>query len=296
MPTESWPIGDVTITKVVESENWVPLELLGEMLLPKSSRAEIEAMQWLAPHYVRDGQLSFGIYSFLVETPNRKLVVDTAVGNAKPRAGPNFNMLDTAYLDNFRDVWEPDDVHGVVSTHLHVDHVGWNTYLVDGHWLPTFTNATYYFVEQEYRHWKRYADNNDSVNPMFDAAVVFSDSVRPVVDAGLASFVEPSAHLAPEVALIPSHGHTPGHVSVLIESKGESAVITGDLMHTPCQIGRPDWSCAYDTDQAAAAITRQAFLERFADTSTMVIGTHFGTPSGCHVHRDGSAFRLSPAG
>jgi glyoxylase-like metal-dependent hydrolase (beta-lactamase superfamily II) len=241
MPTESWPIGDVTITKVVESENWVPLELLGEMLLPKSSRAEIEAMQWLAPHYVRDGQLSFGIYSFLVETPNRKLVVDTAVGNAKPRAGPNFNMLDTAYLDNFRDVWEPDDVDGVVSTHLHVDHVGWNTHLVDGYWLPTFTNATYHFVEQEYRHWKRYADNNDSVNPMFDAAVVFSDSVRPVVDAGLASFVEPSAHLTPEVALIPSHGHTPGHVSVLIESKGESAVITGDLMHTPCQIGRPDW-------------------------------------------------------
>ena len=120
---------------------------------------------------------------------------------------------------------------------------------MDGTWRPTFTNATYYFVDQEYRHWKRYADNNDSVHPMFDAAVVFSDSVRPVVDAGLATFVEPSAHLAPEVALIPSHGHTPGHVSVLIESKGESAVITGDLMHTPCQIGRPDWSCAYDTDQ-----------------------------------------------
>ena len=100
-------------------------------------------MQWLAPHYVREGQLSIGIYSFLVETPDRKIVVDTAVGNAKPRAGTGFNMLDTAFLKDFRSVWEPDDVHGVVSTHLHVDHVGWNTCLVDGPWLPTFPNATY---------------------------------------------------------------------------------------------------------------------------------------------------------
>ena len=131
---------------------------------------------------------------------------------------------------------------------------------------------------------------------MFDAAVVFSDSVRPVVDAGLASFVEPSAHLTPEVALIPSHGHTPGHVSVLIESKGESAVITGDLMHTPSRSAARTGRVPTTQIRTAAAITRQAFLERFADTSTMVIGTHFGTPSGCHVHRDGSAFRLSPAG
>jgi len=163
-------------------------------------------------------------------------------------------------------------------------------------WVPTFGNATYHFVEQEYLYWKQFADNNDSANPAFDVAAVFNDSVRPIVDAGLTAFVEPSANLTPQVALIPSYGHTPGHVSVLIESRGESAVITGDLMHTPCQIGRPDWSCVYDSDQDAAAATRQAFVERFADTSTMVIGTHFGTPSGVLVHRDGSAFRLSPVG
>lgn len=292
MPTETWRIGDVTITKVVESESSFPLELLGQVLLPKSSSAEIEAMQWLAPHYVQNGQLSMGINSFLVETPTLKLVVDTAVGNAKPRSGPNFNMLDTEYLDNFRCVWEPEDVGAVVSTHLHVDHVGWNTVLVDGAWVPTFKNAIYYFVDQEYRHWERYADPD----PRFDAPDVFSDSVRPIVDAGLASFVEPSAQLAQEVTLVPSHGHTPGHVAVLIESGGESAVITGDLMHTPCQIGHPDWSSLYDTDQDAAAATRRAFLDRFADTDTLVIGTHFGTPTGVKVHRDGAAFRLAAAG
>lgn len=292
MPAESWRIGDVTITKFVESESWASFELLGQVLLPTSTREEIEAMHWLAPHYVQDGRLRMGIYSFLIQTPMLKLVVDTAVGNAKPRAGPTFNVLETEYLDNFRSVWRPEDVDAVVSTHLHIDHVGWNTRLVDGAWLPTFANATYYFVEPEYRHWGWY----DTSDPMFDAAAVFADSVRPIVDAGLAAFVEPSAALTPEVSLIPSHGHTPGHVSVLVESNGASAVITGDLMHTPCQIGRPDWSSLYDADQDAAAATRKSFLERFADTPTMVIGTHFGTPSGCHVQRDGSSYRLLPVG
>jgi glyoxylase-like metal-dependent hydrolase (beta-lactamase superfamily II) len=295
MPTERWMVGDVTIAKVIESEWWAPTDLVVEMF-PKASRAEIETMRWLQPHHLRDGELGMGIYSFLIETPDRKVVVDTAVGNTKPRALERFNMLDTNYLESFREVWEPEEVDAVVCTHMHVDHVGWNTQLVDGQWLPTFGNATYYFVEQEYLHWKRFADNNDAANPTFDAAAVFNDSVRPVVDAGLTRFVEPNATIAQGVSLIPSHGHTPGHVSVLVDSYGESAVITGDLMHSPCQIGHPDWSSHYDTDQHAAAATRQAFLERFADTKTIVIGTHFGTPTGGIVRRDSAAFQLSPAG
>lgn len=295
MPSERWTVGDVTITKVVESESWLPVAFLPEFL-PRSSTADVEALPWLAPQYVRDGQISMGIYSFLLETPDRKLVVDTAVGNAKARAGPAFNMLDTGFLDDFRNVWGPDEVDVVVCTHLHVDHVGWNTHLVDGDWRPTFTNANYCFIDQEYRHWERCATNDDGVNPLFDAVAVFSDSLLPIVDAGLAIFVAPSAQLTPEVALIPSHGHTPGHVSVLVQSRGEGAVITGDLVHFPCQIGHPEWLCVYDYDAVAAAETRNAFLERFADTGTIVIGTHFGTPTGVLVHRDGASFRLTPAG
>jgi glyoxylase-like metal-dependent hydrolase (beta-lactamase superfamily II) len=295
MPTEFWRIGDVTITKVIELEWWVPLDFLDEML-PSSSRAEIEALGWLKPDYVRDGEAHMGVYSFLIDTPSRKVVVDTAVGNFKTRTAETWSMLDTDYLTNFRNVWEPADVDVVISTHIHVDHVGWNTHLVDGHWVPTFANATYYLIEREYDHWKRLADNNDSVNPFLDAASVFNDSVRPIVDAGLATFVEPDSAITPEVVLIPSHGHTPGHVSVLIESQGGSAVITGDLLHVPCQIGHPEWSNIYDTDQAAAAVSRREFLERFADTDTLVIGTHFGTPTGVLVRREGQAFRLSPAG
>ena len=116
------------------------------------------------------------------------------------------------------------------------------------------------------------------------------------MDAGRAEFIDPSAELTPGVALIPSHGHTPGHVSVLVQSNGESAVITGDLMHFPCQVGHPAWSSIYDYDAVAAAATRTAFLERFADTDTVMIGTHFGTPTGVLAHRDGPTFCLTPAG
>jgi len=295
VPTERWTVGDVTITKVVELEFWTSHDFFDEML-PLSSRAEIEALDWLTPDYVRNGEDHIGVYSFLVETPSRKVVVDTGVGNFKTRVAEVWNQLDTDYLKNFRDVWEPADVDVVVSTHLHVDHVGWNTKLVDGQWVPTFPNAAHHLIEREFTHWQKLADDNDSVHPFLDAVSVFNDSVRPIVDAGLAKFVEPDSAITPEVALIPSHGHTPGHVSVLVESNGDSAVITGDLMHAPCQIGHPEWSNLYDTDQAAAADTRRAFLERFADTETLVIGTHFGTPTGVHVHRDGAAFRLSPAG
>src|SRR5215217_3873327 len=295
MPAETWVVGSVTITKVVEREMWVPVEFIGQVL-PSSSPADIEALQWLKPEYVCDGATQVGYYSFLIQTPEAKVVVDTAVGNSKRRASENFNMLDTDYLANFRAVWDPDDVDAVVSTHLHVDHVGWNTRLHGDQWVPTFGSATYYVVEQEYLHWKRFADNNDPVSPAFDTVAIFNDSVRPIVDAGLERFVEPEAVLTPEISLIPSPGHTPGHVSVLVRSQGDSAAITGDLLHSPCQIGHPEWSSAYDTDPVAAASTRHAFLNRFADTPTLVIGTHFCTPTGVRIHREGPAFRLSPAG
>lgn len=294
MPTERWSIGDVSITKVVELDMTLGLDFV-EQILPLSSKAEIEALDWLKPQYVRDGQVMMGVYAFLIDTPSRKVLVDTGVGNTKTRAAEAWNMLDTEFLRNFTAIWQPNDVDVVVSTHMHLDHVGWNTHLVDGRWEPTFTNADYYFIEPEYQHWKRLADAGDRVSEFIDAVSVFDDSVLPVVDAGLATFVEPDVEITPEVALLPSHGHTPGHVSVLVESNGGSAVITGDLMHVPCQMAYPEWSNVYDTDPNAAAATRRAFLDRFADTDTLVIGTHFGTPTGVKVRRDGRAFRLAPA-
>jgi glyoxylase-like metal-dependent hydrolase (beta-lactamase superfamily II) len=296
MPTEHWTIGDVRITKVVESEGWRPIEVLHQML-PKASQAAIDEMDWLQPSYRQDDTMSVGIYAFLVEAGGKRVVVDTGVGNSKLRSLPNFHMLDTPFLDNFRKIWAPEDVDAVICTHLHVDHVGWNTQLVDGKWVPTFRNAAYHFVKSEYNHWREYADNDGNAlgYTVIDGKTVFTDSVQPVVDAGLVTFIGSDATITPEISVIPSHGHTPGHVSVLVRSRGESAVITGDLMHSPCQIGQPGWSARYDFDRDASAATRRAFLERFADTPTIVIGTHFGTPSGGLVRRDGASFRLTPA-
>ena len=149
----------------------------------------------------------------------------------------------------------------MICTHLHVDHVGWNTTLTDGEWKPTFANAEHYFVGSEFEHWKHYADDPEAplayrtqwARDMVDGAAVFDDSVRPVAEAGLVRFVEPGVHIAPGIRLAPSPGHTPGHVSVEIESEGERAVITGDMMHSVLQIARPDWSSVLDTDPKAVA-------------------------------------------
>lgn len=300
MAPERWTIGDVTITKVEELSGWGPLEERSQTV-PDATREEIEAIAWLNPSYVRDGTLSMSVHSFLIETPDRKVVVDTGIGNGKQRAMWMFNSLETDFLERFGQVWAPDEVDGVICTHLHVDHAGWNTRLEGGSWIPTFPRASYYFAWEEYAHWQAYARNpalgaayTAWAHDMVDGQAVFEDSVRPVAEAGLVAWAQPGGHITPEISLLPTPGHTPGHVSVLIESGGESAVITGDIMHSPFQIARPEWSASLDTDQVRSARTRREFLDRFAGTPTLVLGTHFGTPTGGHVVRDGSSFRLVP--
>jgi glyoxylase-like metal-dependent hydrolase (beta-lactamase superfamily II) len=172
----------------------------------------------------------------------------------------------------------------VLCTHLHVDHGGWNTMLEGGKWVPTFPKARYLIGKREWDFW---ANEDDE-----DNAPVLADSVQPVFDAGLADLVADDHVVCEEVRLRPTPGHTPGHVSIVIFSKGESAVITGDLMHHPCQMARTDWRSAFDTDGDMAEKTRHAFLAEMADGPTLVIGTHFATPAAGLVKRDGEAYRL----
>jgi glyoxylase-like metal-dependent hydrolase (beta-lactamase superfamily II) len=300
MSSQEWKIGDLTITKIEESVNSQGPELWTNALAG-ASREEMDAIEWLKPVFFSEaGQFSTSCHSFLVQTPDKRIVIDTCVGNDKKRAVAAFNLRDTPYLDRVRDFgWPLDEVDGVVCTHLHVDHVGWNTRLVDGEWVPTFPNAEYFFVRPEYDHWQHYATTprvpgayTDWAYDMVDGVAVFEDSIKPIADAGLITFVEQDGTITPEMSLIPTPGHTPGHASVLIESRGESAVVTGDLMHFVCQISRPDWSATLDSDLKKAAETRQAFVERFADTDTLVLGTHFGTPTGGRIVRAGSSYRF----
>jgi glyoxylase-like metal-dependent hydrolase (beta-lactamase superfamily II) len=235
-----WTIGDVTVTKVVE------LEMTGgtRFLLPQATPEEILPLTWLQPHFAdENGRLRMSIHSFIVETPNRRIIVDTCLGNDKQsRRIPHWNERDGPFLADLAAAGFPaESIDTVLCTHLHVDHVGWNTRLVDGKWVPTFPRARYLMGRTEYEHWR-------SVKDRPDMAPILADSVTPIVEAGLATMVETNEKICDEISLIPTLGHTPGHVSVMIQSQGEQALITGDFMHHPCQIAHPEWSTLADSD------------------------------------------------
>lgn len=283
----SWTIGAVKVTRVVEFESpFMPLGGPGTMVEEASPEA-IRAIGWLRPHFADErGFVKMSIHALLVEAPGLKLVVDTCVGNDKQRAAPFFNNLQTSFLKDFAATgWRREEVDAVVCTHMHVDHVGWNTMLVNGKWVPTFPKARYLLGQAEWDHWTSHEGDGEH-------AAILTDSVRPLLDAGLVDFVGMDHVVSPEVRLIPTAGHTPGHVSVLIESEGERAVITGDMMHHPCQIARPDWSSGFDSDQAASRQTRRDFLKAMAADDTLVIGTHFVTPTAGRIVADGETWRL----
>jgi glyoxylase-like metal-dependent hydrolase (beta-lactamase superfamily II) len=185
----------------------------------------------------------------------------------------------------------PENVDTVLCTHLHFDHVGWNTHLVDGRWVPTFPNARYLFGRKEYDHWLMLRDTGG-----YHAVNHLADSVDPVVAAGLVDFIAADHKLTEEIRLLPTPGHTPGHVSVHISSAGHEAVITGDMMHHPLQLAMPARHARFDLDKAQGAETRVAFVERFADQPVLVIGSHFADPGAGRIVRDGAACKLQSDG
>ena len=281
----SWQIGDVKVTRVVEMDLPIPYSPKTTFLAEATPEA-LAQMAWLFPHFAKaDGTLMLSIHALLVEAPGKKIVVDTCVGNDRARSILGGQKLQTKFLDHMKEAgFTRENVDAVVCTHLHVDHVGWNTMLEGGKWVPTFPNARYLIGKKEYAHWKS-VENEEQQQ-------ILADSVQPIFDAGLAEEVEMDHRISPEIRLMPTAGHTPGHVSVVIESKGKSAVITGDMMHHPCQIGHPDWTPAFDSDKEAAKATRHAMVKDWADKPILVIGTHFAAPTAGHVKRDGNAYRF----
>ena len=279
--TLSWRVGRVKITRIVEMDLPVPL-----MAMPLATAAELRKSAWLYPHFVgEDDTLMLSIHALLVEAPGLKLVVDPCIGNDRPREITGREPLATAFLEHLEEAgWSRDGVDAVVCTHLHVDHVGWNTMLEDDKWVPTFRRAHYLIGRPEYEFWKATTDEEQHA--------MLGDSVAPIFDAGLVQLVELDHVISPEIRLAPSIGHTPGHVSVMIASEGERAVITGDMAHHPCQMAHPDWSLG-DNDSEAAALTRWRLFTEWADRKILVIGTHFAAPTAGHVVRDGAAFRFA---
>lgn len=280
-----WQIGDVKITRVVEMELPVPYSEK-HAFLKQATPTALSEMPWLYPHFVTpEGALMLSIHALCVDAPGLKLVVDTCVGNDKPRRMTRRVGLQTRFLDAMAEAGFPrESVNAVVCTHLHVDHVGWNTMKDGEHWVPTFPNARYLIGRTEYEHWIRETE--------IETAAIMADSVSPVFEAGLAQTVEMDHRISPEIRLLPTPGHTPGHVSVAIESRGETAIITGDMMHHPCQATHPEWISEFDGDKSAGAARRHTMLAEWADKPTLIIGTHFAAPTAGHIKRDGDGYRF----
>ena len=281
--TETFRLGDVSVTRVLEMERpfFAP-----SALFPDAPAEAFEAERhWLEPDALcpESGRLILAVQSYLLRSRRHTILIDSCVGCDKSNAFfPDWHRRqDRSWLASLAAAGvRPEEVDFVLCTHLHSDHCGWNTQLVDGRWVPTFPNARYVLARQEVAPFE--ATPNDAYN----------ESVLPVIEAGQADLVEMDHTLDDEVWLEPTGGHTPGHVAVRLASGGAEAVMRGDVVHSPIQCLYPDWAFSSDHDPDRARATRRAFLEASCADQHLVLTAHFPSPSVGHVLADGAAFRF----
>ena len=282
-----WRIGDVEVARIVEVNAW---EDDFAMLLPDGSPELAQRFPWLRPHFATAaGKMLISFQCFVLRSRDKRVMIDTCVGADRKREFPVFCDLQTTFLEDLAAAgFAPQTINTVMCTHLHFDHVGWNTRLLDGKWVPTFPQARYLFGKLEFEHWQHLRRTGG-----YHSFEHLEDSIDPIIEAGLAEFIGPDYRITDEVWLEPTPGHTPGHVSVHIRSKGEEAIITGDMMHHPIQLAVPETPGNFDMDKAQGAKTRRAFVERYADQKVLIIGSHFCEPTSGWIVRDGAAWKLS---
>jgi glyoxylase-like metal-dependent hydrolase (beta-lactamase superfamily II) len=284
---QRWNVGDITIVSVLEDET---AHIPPVFFFPDADEAAVQRHGWLVPDFADEhGAITLRVQAFVVDQPGRRVLVDPCVGNDKPRPMPFWNQQSWPFLERLADAgYAPASIDLVVHTHLHADHVGWDTRLVGGTWVPTFPNARHLYTQRELDYCRR-GDNPGTEN-------VYADSVAPVVDAGLADVVAEDADLGEGLRLEPTLGHTPGHVSLWVRSAGETALITGDFLHHPVQCAHPEWAEVGDENVERGRETRRRMLARAAETGALFVGTHFPTRPAGKVVADGGAFRFVPVG
>ncbi|MBM3515117.1 MAG: MBL fold metallo-hydrolase [Alphaproteobacteria bacterium] len=270
----SWTFGDVTITKVID--------VIGPYDAAQAyPGAPIEAFEanadWLSPHFYNPATkaIIFSYHSYVVRTPKRILIVDTCIGNDKSRKRlAKFDMRKGPYLENLRAAGvRPEDVDFVTCSHFHSDHVGWNTRLERGRWVPTFPKAKYMFNKAE-------VDNVQSrVRTGTGDVASYEDSILPILDSGQAEIIRGDAPIDASVTIVPSPGHTPGHQSVTINSRGKRAVLAGDILHSPMEVLYPEWICVFDQDKTHGIEGRKTFIEAHVDKDITVFAAHFDGPT-----------------
>lgn len=293
VPVETWRIGAVEISRVLELE----MPLLDPFeLYPDLTRELLDRHRpWLEPRLLdpASGHMVLSIHSLVVKTPASTILIDTCSGNDKQRPHKaRYHMKNWPYLARLAAAgFEPPQIDVVLCTHLHADHVGWNTRLVDGRWVPTFPRARYLFAQREWEHWRK-----SELRSRYTSDPYYEDSLLPVIESGQAEFVAMDHVLDDYARLEPTPGHTPGHVVVRVRSGGGEAVLAGDIMHTALQCAEPQLSSCFCVDPEHSRRTRRAFLEQHAEGPTLILPAHFPTPTAGRIRAHGASYRFEFAG
>src|SRR5882757_2338191 len=288
----SFSVNDMTIHRIVEQESGFTPML---DFLPTLSKETLgENLAWLAPggYDSASGNVVLCFQSYVVKTPHHNILVDSCIGNDKnfPQR-PTWNKkTDSNWMSALKAAGlGVEDIDFVMCTHLHVDHVGWNTRLEDGRWVPTFPNARYLFGKKEYAHWEseRGKQGEGKVN---DGS--FDDSVLPVVEAGKAVMIESDHQPDPLLTIKDYPGHTPGSIAINLKDGGRQACFSGDIMHHPIQVYHPDWSSQFCWDQAMSARSRRQLLEDCVEGNALLCPAHFPGANAGYIKPQGDSFRI----
>jgi len=279
-------VGEVTIDRLVELEGpgYEPT-----FFFPDATMAGFEGeMGWLLPHFWDSAANTFlrSIQSYVVRTGYHTILVDSCVGQGKERPStPAWDRLDSTWLDQLIAAGvRPEEIDYVLCTHLHADHIGWNTRLENGSWVPTFPNAKYVFHKDEFRYWEEHGKDWVGSGSLDGG---FEDSVLPVMRAGQVTLVDNDFAIDDQVTLEPTPGHSPGHVCIDIRSSAGHVVLSGDVVHHPIQIAYPEWNSRFCVDPDQSRASRKKFVDRHADRDTLILPAHFASPAAGRIVANG---------
>lgn len=288
---QTWHIGDIRISSLVEyfGPTHDP-----EFLFPDFDRVEFARAAAELPrghYYATTDRLVVAIQIWLVETGDRRILIDAGCGNAKSRKTPRMHLLNSLWPEWLGAAGQSfDTITDVAMTHLHADHVGWNTRHDGGEWVPTFPNARYHLPKADFD-WFAKASADGTI----DDGGSFADSVMPLVNAGVTQFITDEREIADCLQVVAAPGHTPGQITYRVESQGQRGAFSADIFHTTLQILKPEWNTAFCVLQDEARATRAAFLNEAAESELLVMPCHFAPPHCGFIRRQGDGYAFEPA-
>jgi glyoxylase-like metal-dependent hydrolase (beta-lactamase superfamily II) len=286
----SWSIGDLRVTSVVE---YVGPTHVPEATFPAFDRATLDRQANRLPPgawYPAIERFTIAIQIWILKTGTETILIDSGVGNRKNRPAARMHMLNTLVPQWLAAAGAtPDAVTHVLMTHLHSDHIGWNTTLEGDRWVPTFPKARYLVPKSDFGYFKSLRDSGNASDTSFD------DSLMPIVDAGLADFIDARSELPGGLRSVEAFGHTPGMLNYWIKSKGDAGVFSADVFHHPVQILNPLWNTAFCIIPDAAIATRAGVLAEAAATGALVMPCHFPPPHTGYVRKSGDSYSFEPA-